>query len=114
MSESARVVQSGRIDEFVELYNNSDSAVDISGWKLRGSNNAGAITTRLTIKPASILPVRGHFLATNGSTSGYSGSLPGDQAYTSGITNDGGIALTLPDDSVVYLVFLCRRHLGKG
>ena len=96
----------GANDEFVELYNNSDSAVDISGWKLRGSNNAGAITTRLTIKPASILPVRGHFLATNGSTSGYSGSLPGDQAYTSGITNDGGIALTLPDDSVVDQVGL--------
>jgi predicted extracellular nuclease len=91
----------GASDEFIELYNNSDSLVDVSGWKIRGSNNAGSISTRLTINNGTIIPARGHFLATNGSANGYSGSVPGDQSYTSGITNDGGIAITLPNDAVV-------------
>ncbi|MDQ2974904.1 MAG: lamin tail domain-containing protein, partial [Acidobacteriota bacterium] len=41
---------SGASDEFVELYNNSDSIVDISGWKIKGSSSTGAtITNKLTI-----------------------------------------------------------------
>src|SRR6185312_8562524 len=91
----------GGNDEFIELYNNSDSAIDVSGWKIRGSNNAGAVSTRLTINNGTSIPARRHFLATNSSASGYSGSVFGDQTYTSGITNDGGIAVTLPDDSIV-------------
>ena len=89
----------GASDEFIEIYNNSDSPIDISGWKLRGSSNAGSITTRLTINASTTLPARGHFLATN--SGGYSGSVTGDQTYTSGIADDGGIAVTLPDDSIV-------------
>ncbi|MGH9971154.1 MAG: lamin tail domain-containing protein [Pyrinomonadaceae bacterium] len=89
----------GANDEFVEIYNSSDDAVDIAGWKIRGSSNSGTISTRMTINPGTILPARGHFLATN--SGGYSGPVPGDQAYASGITNDGGVALTLPDDAIV-------------
>ncbi|PYS27470.1 MAG: hypothetical protein DMF75_20315, partial [Acidobacteria bacterium] len=88
----------GPNDEFVEIYNNSDSPINISGWKIKGSNAAGAVATRVTINSSTTLPVRGHFLATN-STS-YSGSVAGDQTYTNGLTNDGGIALTTPDDSI--------------
>lgn len=93
----------GANDEFVELYNRSDSPISISGWKLRGSNNTGSISTRLTINEGTTIPGHGHFLATN---SGYSGVVSGDQIYSSGITNDGGIALTLPDDSIIDQVGL--------
>ena len=96
----------GANDEFLELYNNSDGTVDVSGWKIRGSNNAGSVTTRLTISHGTTIPAHGHFLATNGSASGYSGSITGDQTYTSGIVNDGGLAITLPDDSIVDQVGL--------
>src|SRR6185295_19986446 len=37
---------SGGNDEFVEIYNNSDGAIDISGWKLMGSSNTGPTGTR--------------------------------------------------------------------
>jgi uncharacterized protein (TIGR03437 family) len=94
----------GANDEFVELYNNSDAAVDLSGWKLKGSNNAGTISTRLTIAGGTVLPPRCHLLMIK--AGGYSESVPGDQSYTSGITNDGGIAITLPNDSVVDQVGL--------
>jgi endonuclease G len=85
----------GAADEFVELYNVSNSPVDISGWKINGSNNAAVISTRLTIAASTTIPAHGHFLATNSSTSGgpYSGSVLGNQTFTTGITDDGGIAL---------------------
>ncbi|CAN5844072.1 hypothetical protein BH18ACI4_BH18ACI4_26020 [soil metagenome] len=100
----------GASDEFVELYNNSDLPMAIAGWKIRGSSNSGSISTRLAIAMGTIVPARGHFLATN---SGYSGTVAGDQTYTSGIANDGGLALTLPDDSVVDQVGLSAGSAFK-
>ena len=90
----------GANDEFVELYNNSDAAFDVSGWKIKGSNNAGTVTTRVTISAGTSIPAHGHFLATNSSASGYSGGVTGNQTYTSGITDDGGIAVTDTADGI--------------
>ena len=89
----------GASDEFVEIYNNSNSPIDISGWKIRGSSSGGTITNKLTINANTTLPGRRHFLATN--SGAYTGSVAGDQTYTSGIADDGGIAVTLPDNSIV-------------
>src|SRR5205807_5209473 len=92
----------GASDEFLELYNDSDTPIDVSGWKIRGSSNSGVtITNKLTINASTSIPARGHFLATNNSANGYSGSVAGDQTYSSGIADDGGIAVTLPDNSIV-------------
>ena len=91
---------SGASDEFIELYNNSDSAFDVSGWKIKGSNSSGTVTTRVTIASGTSIPARGHFLTTNSSSGGYSGSVAGNQTYTSGITDDGGIAITDASDTV--------------
>ncbi|MBA3513141.1 MAG: lamin tail domain-containing protein, partial [Pyrinomonadaceae bacterium] len=89
----------GASDEFIELYNKSDTAIAVGGWKIKGSGNAMTVSTRLTISAGTVIPSRGHLLVTN--SGGYSGSILGDQTFASGIANDGGIALTLPDDSVV-------------
>ena len=94
----------GANDEFIELYNNNELPVEIGGWKIRGSSNTGTVTTRMTITPGTLIPPRGHFLAAN--SAGYSASIPPDQSYTSGISNDGGIALTLANDAVVDAVGL--------
>jgi len=45
----------GGSDEFVELFNNSSVAIDISGWKVKGSNNAGTVGVRLTIASGTTL-----------------------------------------------------------
>jgi hypothetical protein len=89
----------GASDEFIELYNNSDLPANAGGLKIRGSSGSGTVTTRLTINPNTIVPPRRHFLAVN--SGGYSGRIPADQTFTSGIANDGGVALTMPDDAVV-------------
>lgn len=81
----------GASDEFIELYNLTGSAINIGGWRINGSNNAGGTTTRLTVITGTILPAYGHFLATN--STGYSGGTTADQSYGVGITDDGGIGL---------------------
>jgi hypothetical protein len=87
-------------DEFVELYNNSDTAADVSGWKIKVSSNSGGVATRLTIAASTTILAHGHFLATF-VAGGYSGSIAGDKTYTAGFPDDGGIGLTMADDSVV-------------
>ncbi len=70
----------GASDEFVELFNVTNSPIDIGGWKINGSNSGGTVSTRVTITTGTMIPAHGHFLATNSSTSGgpYSGSVPGN------------------------------------
>jgi RHS repeat-associated protein len=91
----------GGNDEFVELYNKSDVAINIAGWKIKTSNNAGTVATRVVINAGTTLPAHGHFLATSTGAGSYSGAITGDQTFTSGIADDGGIAVTGPDDVVV-------------
>ncbi len=91
----------GGNDEFIELYNTGNIPVDIGGWKIKSSTGAGSISTLLTINAGTMLPARGHFLATNSSAGGYSGSAPGDQTYATDVADNGGIALTLAENSII-------------
>src|SRR5262245_33911254 len=92
---------SGGNDEFIELHNLSTSSVDISGWKVKGSNNAGGgtATPRATIPSGVTLQPGCYFLLTN--SAGYTGPITGNLTYATGITDDGGIAVTLPNDTIV-------------
>ena len=83
----------GGNDEFVEIYNNGDTAVDISGYTLHGSNNAGTNSVRATVPANVILPGRAHYLFTNTAANGYSLGVPGNVTYATGITDDGGLAI---------------------
>jgi predicted extracellular nuclease len=91
----------GGFDEFIELYNKSGNSIDISGWKIKASNNAGTISVRVTIPANTILPAHGYYLVTNSNSAGYSGTVAGNQTYTTGISDDGGIALTTGTDQIV-------------
>lgn len=93
----------GAADEFIELYNLSSSPVDVGGWLVRGSNNAGSVSTRATIPAGTVINPGCYYLVTNSSTSGgpYSGAVTGDLTFATGITDDGGIALTLPGGTTI-------------
>jgi predicted extracellular nuclease len=92
----------GGNDEFVEVFNPTAAAVDISGWKIRGSNASGTIGDRATFPAGTTLGPQCYFLVTNATAStGYSGSVAGNLTYTTGITDDGGLALTRGDNSIV-------------
>ncbi|MBK8316553.1 MAG: ExeM/NucH family extracellular endonuclease [Acidobacteria bacterium] len=105
----------GAADEFVEIYNLSGSTVNIGGWKINGSNNAGATSTRATVASGVTLGPGCHFLFTNSSASGgpYSGSTPGNQTYATGITDDGGIALLDASNNVIDQVGMSAGSFYK-
>ena len=59
-----------------------------------------------TISTSTTIPAHGHFLATNNATGGYGGSVPGNQTYNTGITDDGGIAILDAANTIVDQVGL--------
>jgi hypothetical protein len=94
-------------DEFIEFYNNTDSAIRVQtvdgsfGWSLVASDNG---FSRFTIPNGTIIPARGHYLATNKigySLSNYPGGnngtietfSEGDIQYSLDILDGSGIAI---------------------
>jgi hypothetical protein len=71
-------------DEFVELYNPTNAAVDISGWKLQYKSAAGATYgTTVTVPAGKSVGPRGFFLITSIRGTGFSGMVASDLAHTS-------------------------------
>lgn len=104
----------GGNDEFVELYNLSASPVNIGGWKINGSNNAGTTSTRATIVANTTLNPGCRLLVTNGAASGgYSGSVPGNLTYTTGFTDDGGVAILNASNAVIDAVGMSAGSIYK-
>ncbi|MDE3088446.1 MAG: LysM peptidoglycan-binding domain-containing protein [Chloroflexota bacterium] len=91
----------GGNDEFIELYNPTSAVMNISGWLIKVSNGSGTVDTRVTISATIQLATGQHYLIANSSADGYSGSVTANQSYTADITDDGGIALTMPDGTVI-------------
>lgn len=91
----------GGNDEFIEIYNPTDAPIDVTGWKIYGSNSSGSTSARLTITANTVLLPHRHFLAVNTATGGYSGSVTGDGTYSVGVTDDGGIALLDLSNNIV-------------
>jgi lamin tail-like protein len=88
----------GASDEFIEIYNPTSTAVDISGWKINASNNAGAADTRAIIPASTLLRSGQYYLVAN---NGYTGSVTANLKYGTAITNDGGIALLRSNNTIV-------------
>lgn len=88
----------GTNDEFVELYNRSASAVDISGWKLQGSTSSGGTTLRATVPASTTLQPGCHYLIVG---SAFSGSVGGNQSLSPAIADDGGVAITDSTDLIM-------------
>src|SRR5215208_291995 len=83
----------GGNDEFIELRNTTAVAQSIGGWLVQGCNSGGTVGTRATIPAGVSLPAGGSYLLVNTTAPGYSGSVPGDQTYGTGIADNGGIRL---------------------
>lgn len=81
-------------DEFVEIYNPTTSVQNIGSLKIRASNGSGTTSDRVTITAGTSLGPGCHYLVANSASGGYSGSVAPNQTYGTGITDDGGIAIT--------------------
>jgi predicted extracellular nuclease len=104
---------SGGNDEFVEVQNTGTAALDVSGYKLNASNASGTTGTRFTF-PAGTSVAPGCFLLlANGGSSGYSGAVAPDLKYSTGITDDGGLALLDATGTIVDQVGLSAGSAYK-
>jgi len=79
----------GGNDEYIELRNTSAINVDISGWKVQGCANGtpGTASNRATVGANIILQPGQYYLFTNSASGGYSGSVPGDATYATGVSD---------------------------
>jgi predicted extracellular nuclease len=102
----------GGNDELIQLRNVSATAQDISGWQLEGSNVGGtSVSARATVPPNTVLPAGKTYLFTNdhpGATTAqggsYSGGVLGDQSYTVGFSENGGVQLRNATGQVIDAV----------
>jgi len=97
---------SGANDQFIEIYNPTSSIMNVSGWLIKISSSAGSVDTRFTFPANTQLNMGQHYLITNNSAQGYSSSVAADQSFNTSIPDNGGIALTLPDGTLVDQVGL--------
>jgi hypothetical protein len=94
----------GETDEFVELYNTTNSPIIVNafdgsaGFTVAAPNGAGGITELATIPSGATIPARGHYLVANstgyslGNYGGTDKALP-DATYTGDIPNQSGVAI---------------------
>ena len=90
----------GELDEFIELYNNTDADADISGFKVDTSPGF-----TILIPANTVLPARSHYLMANGG--GYSLSVYAapDQTYSGfDLPTDAGLALLDTSNRIVDAV----------
>lgn len=104
----------GGNDEFVELFNSGTKALDISGYKLNASNATGTTGTRLTLPSGTSIASGCYLLLANGASGGYSGSVTGDVKYSTGVTDDGGLALLDASGQVLDQVGLSAGSAYKA
>ncbi|HJR79181.1 MAG TPA: lamin tail domain-containing protein [Anaerolineales bacterium] len=91
----------GGNDEFVEIYNPTLNPVNISGWLIRASNNAGNIGNRFTFPAGTVIQSGQYYIVTGTTYSGGVQENPVASLSGTGITDDGGIALTLSDGTTI-------------
>ncbi|XXF74962.1 lamin tail domain-containing protein [Myxococcaceae bacterium GXIMD 01537] len=82
ISEFAPQGAAGAADEFIELYNPTNAAIDISGWKLQYKSSTGTAynATSYALPAGSIIEPHGYFLVGSGSYSG-SGATAADEKW---------------------------------
>ena len=87
----------GATDEFVELYNNTNSPLTVStsggstGWAVVSSDATG--TAKFLVPNGTVIPARGHYLGTNSGAYSLGGNATGDATYTTDIPDNAGVAL---------------------
>lgn len=94
----------GANDEFIELYNRSAGPVDLSRYLIRVSTGAGVTSTLATLADGAVVGSGCYYLLAH--ATGYRGPAGGNQFFTLGLADDGGIAVLRPDQTVVDQVGL--------
>lgn len=83
----------GDNDEFVEIYNPTANAVDISNWVLSVSDSNGTVQSRATVPIGTLLRSGQYYLFAHNGYGVPSGGVSPNLRYTAQIPDNGGIAI---------------------
>src|SRR5687767_8522701 len=91
-------------DEFIEIYNNTDSVHVVTPPDGSGGYGVAASdgTLRCTIPFGTVIPARGHFLCANSDGYSLGGYATPDAVYTLEVTESQGLALFSTDNSANF------------
>jgi hypothetical protein len=106
----------GASDDFVELYNNTDSPVDISGWSLVKIAQGACFTQPViaaTVPASTTLAPRAHYLLA-GSAYSLAGYGAGDQTLAADIAADSSVALFATADVASFSTGTRRDAVSFG
>ena len=89
--------------DFVEIYNPTNTPLDISGYKLRKRTSTGSESSIRVFPSGSIIKSNGYFLWAN-SEDGYAESVGADVSSTATLAKNNSIALLSPDGTIIDAV----------
>lgn len=99
VNELASRGPNGSDDEFIELRNDSANTVQVGGWRIMRSDRNGATSILYTLPSGRTLGPGCHYLVAHGGFIFY--GPPPDARYEGTYDDDGGVALVMPDGSIV-------------
>lgn len=89
-------------NEFIELYNNSNSSVDLTGWKLKKKTQSGSESNLVSSsKFIGHIPAKGYFLIAHPD---YAGAIQADLAYSGSsysISSNNTVVLYDSEDNII-------------
>jgi len=98
-------------NDFIELYNPTDSVRDISGFQLKKKNQSGTESSIKVFADESVISARGYFLWAN-SENGYGESIKADSLSGSYLTENNSIAILDNEKNVLDRVAWGKEHIN--
>lgn len=100
-------------DEFVELYNPTDTLVDMEGWRLRRTSASGSTGSNLVSSISGSINAHSYFLIAHPDFDGVSVDLP-YSATSSGIANHNTVILETDENDIGERTEIDKVGLGDA